>query len=73
MISLSITPNPFAPINHACPHCGAQPADDCRGAGLGPSDGLWRIYHQERIDLAVKRGSEGWEASRMKDAIARRG
>lgn len=73
MISLAITLNPFAPINHACPYCGAQPAEDCSQYSLVPKDGMWPLYHRERIDLAFKRGMETWETGRRKIAIAQRG
>jgi len=58
MISLAITLNPFAPINHACPYCGAQPAEDCPPNLLERRLGEQPIYHRERIELAVRRGME---------------
>lgn len=72
MISLAIALNPFAPINHACPNCGAQPTEDCPAHLLEARPGEQPIYHRERIELAVKRGMEA-HARRQEHATAQRG
>lgn len=73
MISLAITLNPFAPINHACPRCCVQPGQDCPAHLLEARPGEKPLYHRERIDLAFRRGMETWETGRRKIAIAQRG
>jgi len=68
MISLAITLNPFAPINHACPNCGSQPTADCLHMDLERTASERPVYHRERIDLAFKRGMEAHLAAQRSEA-----